>query len=82
MRETFFGPCKDKSGKIIRQGYKMKWHNIGSGRVQLRLLIVLAHEKAYTFRQGYKHTCIQICFRYSAFNHGGFHERKNDTVKF
>lgn len=45
--EKFFGPCKDKSGKIIRQGYKMKWHNIGSGRVLLRLLIVLAHEEAY-----------------------------------
>ena len=45
--EKFWGPCKDKSGKIIRQGYKMKWHNIGAGRVQLRLLVVIAHEIAY-----------------------------------
>jgi hypothetical protein len=43
----FWGPCKDKSGKIVHQGYKMKWHNIGSGRVQLRLLVVLAHNNAY-----------------------------------
>lgn len=43
----FWGPCKDKSGKIIRQGYKMKWHNVGSGGVQLRLLVVIANEIAY-----------------------------------
>jgi hypothetical protein len=43
----FWGSCKDKSGKIIHQAYKMKWHNIGPGRVQLRLLVVLAHNKAY-----------------------------------
>jgi hypothetical protein len=43
----FWGPCKDKSGKIIRQGYKMKWHNIGPGGIQLRLLVVLANESAY-----------------------------------
>lgn len=43
----FWGPCKDKGGKIIRQGYKMKWHNFGSGRIQLRLLVVIAHNTAY-----------------------------------
>lgn len=45
--EKFWGPCKDKSGKIIPKGYKMKWHNIGHGRVQLRLLVVIAHNTAY-----------------------------------
>lgn len=45
--DKFWGPCKDKSGKIIQYGYKMKWHNIGSGRVQLRLLMVLDKETAY-----------------------------------
>ena len=45
--DKFWGPCKDKSGKIIHQGYKMKWHNIGSGKVQLRLLIVIADKTAY-----------------------------------
>lgn len=45
--DKFWGPCKDKSGKIIRQGFKMKWHNIGPGCVQLRLLAVIANETAY-----------------------------------
>lgn len=45
--DKFWGPCKDRSGKIIHQGQKMKWHNIGSGRIQLRLLIVMAHNKAH-----------------------------------
>lgn len=45
--DKFWGPCKDKSGKIIRQGFKMKWHNIGSGRIQLRLLVVIAHNTAH-----------------------------------
>ena len=45
--DKFWGPCKDKSGKIISQGYKMKWHNIGHGRIQLRLLVVIAHNTAY-----------------------------------
>lgn len=43
----FWGPCKDKSGTIIRQGYKMKWHNIGSGRIQLRLLVVITKDVSY-----------------------------------
>jgi len=45
--DKFWGPCKDKSGKVIRQGYKMKWHNIGPGNVQLRLLIAIANETSY-----------------------------------
>lgn len=45
--DKFWGPCKDKSGKIIRHGHKMKWHNIGPGRIQLRLLITIFNEVAY-----------------------------------
>lgn len=45
--DKFWGPCKDKSGKVIPQGHKMKWHNIGHGRVQLRLLVVIACNSAY-----------------------------------
>lgn len=45
--DKFWGPCKDKSSKIIRHGYKMKWHNIGTGGVQLRLLIVILVGTAY-----------------------------------
>lgn len=44
---AFWGPCKDKSGAIIHHGFKMKWHNIGPGRVQMRLLVVIANETAY-----------------------------------
>lgn len=43
----FWGPAKGKDGKVIQGGYKMKWHNIGNGRVQLRLLVVLQEEKAF-----------------------------------
>lgn len=45
--DKFWGPCKNKSGEIIRQGYKMKWHNIGPGKIQLRLLVALINETAY-----------------------------------
>lgn len=45
--DKFWGPCKDRSGKVIHQGLKMKWHNIGPGRIQLRLLVVMAHDKAH-----------------------------------
>lgn len=45
--QKFWGPCKDKSGRIIHHGYKIKWHNIGSGRIQLRLLVIIADETAY-----------------------------------
>lgn len=37
----FWGPAIDHSKKIIPNGFKMKWHNIGNGKVQLRLLIVI-----------------------------------------
>ncbi len=45
--DKFWGPCKDKSGKIIRQGYKMKWHNMGPGQIQLRLLVAIADDTVY-----------------------------------
>lgn len=43
----FWGACKDKSGRMIHHGYKMKWHNLGSGVIQLRLLVVIVNETAY-----------------------------------
>ncbi|MFA6915658.1 MAG: hypothetical protein WC222_04620 [Parachlamydiales bacterium] len=45
--DKFWGPCKEKSGKSIHLGNKMKWHNIGHGRVQLRLLVVIIQNTAY-----------------------------------
>ena len=48
----FWGPATDMSGKTIQHGHKMKWHNIGSGRVQLRLAVVILGGKSFLC-QGY-----------------------------
>lgn len=45
--DKFWGPCKEKNRAPIRHGYKMKWHNFGSGRVQLRMLVVIIDDTAY-----------------------------------
>ena len=36
----FWGPATFK-GNIIKYGYKMKWHNFGPGKNQLRLCVVI-----------------------------------------
>lgn len=33
----FWSIATDHAGKQIANGYKMKWHNLGSGKIQLRL---------------------------------------------
>ncbi|MBF0299966.1 MAG: hypothetical protein HQK51_14670 [Oligoflexia bacterium] len=38
--DKFWGPAT-LDGQIIKTGYKMKWHNIGPGKVQLRLPVVI-----------------------------------------
>lgn len=35
------------NGKVIPDGFKMKWHQIGSGRVQLRLTVGIVGGKCY-----------------------------------
>lgn len=35
------------NGKIIKYGFKMKWHNIGNGRVQLRVAIAIINHRIY-----------------------------------
>lgn len=35
----FWSPAQDKNGEVIPDGYKMKWHQVGNGRVQLRLTV-------------------------------------------
>lgn len=37
----FWGPATYKN-QTIKYGFKMKWHNIGAGRNQLRLCVVIA----------------------------------------
>ena len=33
-------------GKIIKHGFKMKWHNMGNGKIQLRLAVAIINHKA------------------------------------
>lgn len=33
----FWSQATDRSGNRISDGFKMKWHNLGSGKVQMRL---------------------------------------------
>jgi len=35
----FWSPAQDRNGRVIPDGYKMKWRQIGNGRVQLRLTV-------------------------------------------
>lgn len=37
--DKFWSIATDRTGNKIQNGYKMKWHQIGSGRVQLRLTV-------------------------------------------
>jgi len=43
----FWSPANDRSGGIISNGYKMKWHQIGNGRVQLRLTVAILDNKCF-----------------------------------
>lgn len=38
-QSKFWSPAQDRNGRVIPDGYKMKWHQIGNGRVQLRLTV-------------------------------------------
>lgn len=46
----FWGPATDLRNNILKDGYKMKWHNIGSGKVQLRLAVAILNGVAYLCR--------------------------------
>lgn len=43
----FWSVAEDKSGKVITNGYKMKWHNVGNGSVQLRLTIGIFGDECF-----------------------------------
>tara|TARA_B100000989_G_scaffold296861_2_gene281055 strand:+ start:27393 stop:27791 length:399 start_codon:yes stop_codon:yes gene_type:complete len=40
----FWSPASDKNGIKIAHGFKMKWHQVGDGKVQLRLPIAVLNE--------------------------------------
>lgn len=42
----FWSPANGPQG-VIQDGFKMKWHNLGAGRVQLRLGVALINQRAY-----------------------------------
>lgn len=35
----FWSLAQDKSGNVIKNGHKMKWHQMGNGLIQLRLTV-------------------------------------------
>lgn len=37
--DKFWSIATDRSGNKIQDGYKMKWHQVGNGKVQLRLTV-------------------------------------------
>lgn len=43
----FWGPAQDIGGNEIPCGYKMKWHNMGNGKNEMRLTIAIVSEVAY-----------------------------------
>ena len=45
----FWSPASGRRG-VIRNGFKMKWHNIGPGRVQLRLPVGIINGTGYLSR--------------------------------
>jgi len=40
-RGKFWSPATDRGGHVMSGGFKMKWHQIGNGRVQLRLPVAV-----------------------------------------
>ncbi len=43
----FWSPATVGGGVIIADGYKMKWHQVGTGLVQLRLMVGIVGGQAY-----------------------------------
>lgn len=42
--DKFWSISTDRSGHKIQDGYKMKWHQVGNGKVQLRLSVGMFSE--------------------------------------
>ncbi len=40
----FWSSANDKNGQTITAGFKMKWHQVGNGLVQLRLPVTLLND--------------------------------------
>lgn len=44
---NFWGPAKSNPSQIVRDGFKLKWHNLGPGQIQLRLGVALLGSTAW-----------------------------------
>lgn len=40
----FWSTANEGKSKVIPDGYKMKWHQVGSGKVQLRLPVAIINQ--------------------------------------
>lgn len=47
----FWGPATYNS-RVFQNGWKMKWHNVGNGKVQLRLAVAIVDKRVFLC-QGY-----------------------------
>lgn len=45
--DKFWGRATLRSGEPVESGFKMKWHNLGPGRIQLRLCVALVKKTAF-----------------------------------
>ncbi|HQZ87786.1 MAG TPA: hypothetical protein PLL67_03375 [Gammaproteobacteria bacterium] len=51
----FWSAAQESNGQVITNGYKMKWHQVGSGRVQLRLTVGIIDNKCFLCEAYVKH---------------------------
>lgn len=45
-----WGPAKERGGVNIQHGFKLKWHNIGSENIQLRVGVAIINSKSFLCR--------------------------------
>lgn len=64
--DKFWSPATITGGKTIKDGYKMKWHNLGNGNVQLRLPVGVFTE----------------CFLCQAYVKGNINKERRELLKF
>ncbi len=43
----FWSKAQNKNGEMIPNGFKMKWHQVGNGKVQLRLTVGMFGDECF-----------------------------------
>lgn len=46
-QNKFWSPAQDRNSSVIPDGFKMKWHQIGNGRIQLRLTVGILEKECF-----------------------------------